>query len=54
VTGVNPQTRFYRTWHAEHYRGRRARMARIRRERIAYQSRLRRQWRRERTTYAAA
>jgi hypothetical protein len=47
---VNPHHRFYRF---DHYRGRRARMARVRRERIAYQSRLRRQWRRERTTYAA-
>ena len=39
---MNVQTRFYRF---DHYRGRRARMARIRRERIAYQARLRRQWR---------
>jgi hypothetical protein len=40
----NVQTGFYR-W--DHYRGRRARLARIRRERIAYQDRLRRRWRRE-------
>ena len=41
---MNPQRKFYRY---DHYAGRRARMARIRRERIAYQSRLRRTWRRD-------
>lgn len=49
---MNVQTPFYRVWHGDRYAGRRARMARIRRERIAYQSRLRRRWARERTTVA--